>query len=142
MKLAAFAIIVTSAFLNLAQAEIQTADIGFERYAYYIAVKLLTVEGQDARGFSFRRISDGKDVKVSNCAYLAESLKVSINEISDPRIKLNFDWILLQSGYSSIPIDKFYPEFKSLLERARPSCKVLKLQELIDAIELAASVPS
>ena len=124
---------VTTIFSPFARAEFQIADMGFPTFGYYLFTEPSTLEGQDAFIFSLRSTTDDKAVKISPCSYPVQSLNAQISQIEDTNIRTDIDFLINRgSKDSSTSIDVFYPEFKSLLERTSPKCKVKTLKELVD----------
>lgn len=115
----------------------QLVDIGFHGADKHIAIELTSVDGEDALKFSLSSdTASGKAIPVSKCAYTQASLEQEVQNIADPMVKADFDWIFFRSGYSGTALDQFYPEFKALLERSNPHCPVLDLQQLKDQLDV------
>lgn len=118
-----------------ALAEIEMADIGFPKSDKHIAIELTTLNGEDALKFRLASNVTDKSIEISKCAYLERSLRDQVDQIQNPEVQADFKWIFIRSDYSKSLIEVFYPEFKALLERADPKCRVRDLQRLIDLVD-------
>ncbi len=114
----------------------QFVDIGFRGADKFIAIELLTSDGQEALKFTLAStVNPGKAVALSACAYPQQDLEREVSRIEDAQVRSDFKWIFVRSNYSSRPLDLFYPQFRALLERSRPDCPVQDLQKIIDQLE-------
>ena len=119
----------------IAQSQFQVVDIGFRDSDKYIEIEFASVNGEEALKFRLASKTNSKAVLISKCVYPSSLLAREANNIQDKNVKADFRWIFLRSDYSGSPLPQFYPEFKSLLERANPNCPVQDLERLTDQLE-------
>lgn len=114
---------------------LESVDIGFRGLDKHIAIELTAWKGEAAVKFRLASNSSNKAVAISSCDYTVSSLEREVGQIQNPQVRADFRWIFFRSDYSATPIGQFFPEFKTLLERANPQCPVMDLERLTDQLD-------
>ena len=132
LNLLIFVAVVLPSSLNARS--IQNVDLGFSDTDTYVSTDLALNEGREAWAFRLASRSTNRVFRLNHCRYYRPALEREIANIRDERVRADFSWVLMQSGYSSAPLHVVYPELKALLERIRPECEVPPLARALRSL--------
>lgn len=122
---------------NYASAEWKVADIGFSDNDFYIGLLPENLGADFVYQVSVCSTRRQKCEPLNACKYSEAKLTSNIEAVRDPKVRKDFDWVFLRSGYSSTTLDAFFSELTELLHKIRPDCQTHNL----DSLKLKLNVP-